>query len=386
MTAIAGEYLAALALFLLLAGYFAAERLRHERNLGRIPLRIHVNGTRGKSSVTRLIAAGLRAGGLTVVAKTTGSAARIILPDGGERPMPRRGPANIRELITFIAAAVGLGAQAVVVECMAVRPDAQRFSEDKLIRAHIGVITTVRPDHEEVTGEGPGIARALAGAIPRRGTLVTTPAVIEALAVAGVAPAGPVRLAAAGGLSPEDLQGFGYEVFAENAALALAVCELAGVDRQAALRGMVSAAPDPGNVTVREFVAAGRPVAFVNALAANDPESTQILWRRYVTRENIIVLLNCRTDRKYRTVQLSKCLAGLHRGPYFVTGDGAFARRQLMRQGVAAADIRVIDRPASPADLAGLTEAGDGRLTVFAAGNVQGLEAFLSWRPAGVTS
>ncbi|HPG96753.1 MAG TPA: poly-gamma-glutamate synthase PgsB, partial [Rectinema sp.] len=53
----------------------------HCRRLKAVPIRILVNGTRGKSTVTRLIAAGLAAGGLRVYAKTTGSAARIILPD-----------------------------------------------------------------------------------------------------------------------------------------------------------------------------------------------------------------------------------------------------------------------------------------------------------------
>ena len=47
----------------LLVGYWIYEYWRHQRNVNAIPIRIHVNGTRGKSSVTRLIAAGLRAGG-----------------------------------------------------------------------------------------------------------------------------------------------------------------------------------------------------------------------------------------------------------------------------------------------------------------------------------
>ena len=37
----------------------AIESWIHRRNLARIPIRIHVNGARGKSSVTRHIAAGL---------------------------------------------------------------------------------------------------------------------------------------------------------------------------------------------------------------------------------------------------------------------------------------------------------------------------------------
>ena len=384
MTGFAGEYLAALAVFVLVACHYAAERLQHNRNLNRIPLRIHVNGTRGKSSVTRLIAAGLRAGGLVVVAKTTGSAARVILPDGSERPMVRRGPANIRELVPFTAEAAALGADAIVVECMAVRPELQSFAEDKLVRSHIGVITTIRPDHEEVTGDGPGVARAFAGAIPREGTLVTTAAALDALAAAGAAPSGPVRLAVHNELPPASLAAFPGEVFPENVALALAVCELAGVDRATALMGMQAASPDPGNVTVGEYAAAGRTFTLVNALAANDPESTIILWQRYAAGRASVILLNCRPDRKYRTVQLAEALAALHRGPYLIAGDGAFARRQLLRRGIAAADIRVIARPSSPADLAGYT--GDGLLTIFAAGNVQGLESFLNCRTAGVNT
>ena len=38
----------------------------------KIPIRIHVNGTRGKSSVAEFIAAGLRASGRTPFAKITG--------------------------------------------------------------------------------------------------------------------------------------------------------------------------------------------------------------------------------------------------------------------------------------------------------------------------
>ena len=45
---------------LLLAGVLEAHW--HSRNLRAVPIRIHVNGTRGKSSVTRLIAGDVRCG------------------------------------------------------------------------------------------------------------------------------------------------------------------------------------------------------------------------------------------------------------------------------------------------------------------------------------
>jgi gamma-polyglutamate synthase len=67
-----------------LLGYLVMERARHRRQLARVPTRIVVNGIRGKSSVTRLIAGALRGDPRrVVVAKTTGTAARFIYP--GER-------------------------------------------------------------------------------------------------------------------------------------------------------------------------------------------------------------------------------------------------------------------------------------------------------------
>ena len=66
------------------------EQRRHDRNLDRIPVRVLVNGIRGKSSITRLTAGALRGGGLRVVAKTTGTAARYIHPDASEEPVYRK--------------------------------------------------------------------------------------------------------------------------------------------------------------------------------------------------------------------------------------------------------------------------------------------------------
>ena len=67
----------------------------HTRRLEQLDLRVHVNGIRGKSSVTRLVAGVLREGGFVTVAKTTGSAARVIGTEGEETPIRRLGAATI---------------------------------------------------------------------------------------------------------------------------------------------------------------------------------------------------------------------------------------------------------------------------------------------------
>ena len=78
------------------------ENYYHNKSLMKIPHRIHVNGARGKSSVTRLVAAGLRAGGLKVLAKTTGSAPRIIDVNGEDQVIHRLRAASIGEQIKLI--------------------------------------------------------------------------------------------------------------------------------------------------------------------------------------------------------------------------------------------------------------------------------------------
>ena len=132
----------------------AAEAFLHSRRRDRIPLRIWVNGSRGKSSVTRLIAAGLNAGGICTCAKTTGSAACLILPDGRERNLRKRGGADIREQIKVIRQAACARVQAVVIECMSLRPHLQKLEGHRLIRPHISVLTAITPDHLDIMGPG----------------------------------------------------------------------------------------------------------------------------------------------------------------------------------------------------------------------------------------
>ncbi len=60
-------YLFGILATVLLVG-LAVERYLHARARRRIPIRVHVNGIRGKSSVTRLIAAGLILAAVALVA------------------------------------------------------------------------------------------------------------------------------------------------------------------------------------------------------------------------------------------------------------------------------------------------------------------------------
>src|SRR6476661_769596 len=82
-----------------LLGYWRRTVGRHQRRLDQLQVRVHVNGIRGKSTVTRLVGGVLREGGFVTVGKTTGSAARVITPSGAEMPIHRRGAPTINEQV-----------------------------------------------------------------------------------------------------------------------------------------------------------------------------------------------------------------------------------------------------------------------------------------------
>ncbi len=301
---------------LILLGVF--EYAVHRRRLAAIPIRIHVNGTRGKSSVTRLIAAGLRAGGITTCAKTTGTLARMILPNGREVPIFRPAGANIIEQKRIVAVANSYAAEALVIECMALQPHLQSLCEFKLIRASHGVITNARPDHLDVMGpKDRDVARALAGITPVKGRLYTAErhqlAVLEHAAKDRGSKLVIVPEDELGEQSEQLLAGFSYTEHPDNVALALRVCADLGVEREVALEAMQQARPDPGVMTDRIIDFFGRKIIFVNGFAANDPVSTEWLWdlahKRHADAERRIAVFNCRADRPERSLQLGKGLA-----------------------------------------------------------------------------
>ncbi|MBN2159475.1 MAG: poly-gamma-glutamate synthase PgsB [Spirochaetes bacterium] len=337
--------LCALILLAVLLG--TVEYAYHLKNLNAIPIRIHVNGTRGKSSVTRLIAAGLREGGIRTFAKTTGSLPRMIMHDGTEYPVFRQSKPNIIEQVRIVAFAARNGATALVMECMALQPYLQKLCELKLIRSTIGVITNVREDHLDVMGPRErDVALAILSTTPAGRPLFTCerdyPNEFEAVCRKRGATLTEISDGEINSVSDEDLAGFRYVEHRDNIALALAVCEKVGVPREAALRGMKKAAPDVGAMSDLRLDFFGRRINFVNGFAANDPESTGMIWSMAVDRhpdvDARIMIINSRIDRPDRSRQIGTALAGWPRADrYILIGSGSyFLARYAVKAGVEA--------------------------------------------------
>ena len=349
--------------------WLGAAAWRHRRNLLAIPVRIHVAGTRGKSTTTRLIAAGLRAGGLRVVAKTTGTKPRLIRPDGSEVAWPRRGPPSVREQTRFFAKAVRLRAEAAVVECMAIRPEMVFASEHHLIRATTAVITNARADHLEDIGEHPDAAAdAVRWVVPLKGKLfvadeAVTPALRSSAHMRGT------------DIIVVDTAGLG--ALAADRALALAVCAAQGVPAAITGEAMDNTASDPGGFFTRDLAVGGKAVRFANAFACNDVTSLALLWRAAEGSGKPVVLLNARRDRPLRTRRFLEFLAAREPAPIvFVAGD-PLALLLARHAGFKRQAVRRLRSRTAAAALAELAAAASAGAVIWGVGNYRGIGARL---------
>lgn len=299
---------------LFLLSYGVWEYKRHLRKLHSIPIRVNVNGIRGKSTVTRLITAIVKEAGYKTVGKTTGTQARMIYwYTDEEEPIIRRkeGP-NIGEQRRVVNDVADIGAEALICECMAVQPDYQITFQNQLIQAKIGVIVNVLEDHMDVMGPTlDEVAQAFTATIPYDGHLVTIESpYLEYFKEIAKERNTKVTVADNSRISEEYLRKFDYMIFPDNASIGLAVAEALGIDEETALRGMLQAQPDPGAMRITTFADEHHPAYLVNGFAANDAASTLRIWERVqsmnYSEKLPIVIMNCRPDRVDRTEQFAK--------------------------------------------------------------------------------
>jgi poly-gamma-glutamate synthase PgsB/CapB len=304
-------FTALLIVFIIASFYGLIEFYFHQKRIYSIPIRIHINGTRGKSSVTRLVGAALREAGIQTITKVTGTYPRLILENGCEVAIYRKTSANIIEQLSIIKFASKRKAQAIVMECMAIQPQYQWITETKMLHSTISVITNVRLDHIDVMGYTlPEIANALGNTIPRKQHLFTA----EKLLFSNLKEISEKRntmihLADDHSVPEEEMKGFTYIEHKENVALALAVSEHLGINRKVALAGMYKAIPDAGSLKLSRVNVFQKKINFFNAFAANDPQSTLMIWEKIKLEIGFvgvkIILLNTRQDRLDRAKQLT---------------------------------------------------------------------------------
>ena len=320
------------------------ERRDYERRLDKLKIRIYVNGIRGKSTVTRLIAGVLREAGIQTLAKTTGSAAMVILPNGDEIPIERRSSPTIMELFNIAKGYLARDTEAIVFETMALFPANQVASQELLVKGNINVITNVREDHQDVMGESlEQIADTLSLMIPHDGILITAEDrahLRKRLAKNADLRGSHMVYADPNWVTEEDLARFNYLSFKENISIGLAVADILGIPRATAMRGMWNARPDVGVVSIQRAVWKKKEILWIPLFAVNDRESTIIsvdaLRPYYSPNATRIGILNNRYDRADRALRFADIAAHDLDFDYWVT-FGAYESQvshHMMKEGV----------------------------------------------------
>jgi poly-gamma-glutamate synthase PgsB/CapB len=354
MTQTTTELLIVFTVWCILVGYGIIERVLHERALGRVPVRIHVNGTRGKTSVVRLVSAGLRAAGKRVCAKTSGSFAAIIDPEGREYSIHRMSQPNIIEQVRIINRLAKVDPDVLVVECMALQPHFQSLTELQMIRSTHSVITNARADHLDIMGPtSRDVALALAGTTSVCAESFTADREYIDVFVSAARDRDTslyqVTVDEVERIDDSVLERFRYAEHPENVALALRVCEALGVERGTALDGMVALEPEAGATRLSWVDFFGRDLLFVQAFAANDPVSTEMIWEQMVAKHGEgrrkIAVINCRIDRPDRSRQFAEAVASWSAADaYVVVGVGTLLFvRGAARYGVPVRRITMLE-------------------------------------------
>ena len=162
-----------LLIVLLILGFI--EHYLHMKRVNSVKTRILINGTRGKTTITRLLVSSLQSAGIKTIGRTTGSEAQIILPSGEIEEIKRRRPARVYELIKFWKRAEECGAECAVVECMALQKENQKAIRDTLVSPTSVVIANTFVDHVPEMGRSiESTSEVLCMSIPKNAKLYVT--------------------------------------------------------------------------------------------------------------------------------------------------------------------------------------------------------------------
>lgn len=296
----------------------AVRRFIDTRARRSLPLVIGGWGSRGKSGVERLKAAVFHELGYTVLSKTTGNEAMVVLGLPGRdpvevflyRPYDR---ASIVEQRDVLHLAHKMGAQVLLWECMALNPRYVSILQRDWMRDDITTITNTYPDHEDIQGpSGIDVAQVIAEVLPYNARAITTeqsmtPILAEQARVRGTR-LDALTPEAWAVLAPDVLARFPYQEHPRNIALVVALARTLGVPSDVALRAMAdSVVPDLG--VLKEYGPVeidGRTVSYIVGNSANERAGFLSNWARMDfdrmtadagLRDQHVMVVNNRRDR-----------------------------------------------------------------------------------------
>ncbi len=273
--------------------------------------RVLVTGSRGKSSIVRLLFAVMQAAGVETYARITGVVPRELGPKG-VRPIARSAGAHVEEMRWWLGQ-LPASAGGIVLENSAITPEFQGLA-GRWLRPAITVLANTLPDHQESWGPTRACAaEVLAAGVPIRGRVVLP---------AGLA--GDAHLLALLGrrhcevVFARPVEPAGADYRAVNLGLALATAEQLGFAVVPALQTLLGVPRDRYDFHVASHNGAEVALAF----SANDISSTRELFRSLSwTAAETCLVYNHRADRPGRLRSFAGWLSQTQWREVLIIGD-----------------------------------------------------------------
>ncbi len=315
-----------------IALFFIIESLILVRRISRIPIRILVNGTRGKTTTVEILHEILNRANVKTISKTTGDAPNLLFPQGAPKRIFRPGSANILENVHILRKIARHQPQAFVMECMALQPDSQFILSHRIFRPNHILITNIGSDHLEIMGTTRGqIANTIFQCLNKNSTVFLSEDIQPedslpsraGLSINKIQPAScPIRL-----------ENIPPEIVDTNWALIKSVSDYSKI------------APDiwqtvfmekwnqiDRNIKTRLL---RKNIEFWNLFSVNDTQSAAIFLRHISETANQfrlqILLLNLRRDRPLRTKQFAELIRqSHHRQEIWIMGSGRYLIKRFL--------------------------------------------------------
>ncbi|MEN8192110.1 MAG: Mur ligase family protein [Bacteroidota bacterium] len=367
-----------LAVIIILLTYLLIEYSVLSKRLNRIPLRILVNGTRGKSTTVKIIYEILKENGQKVFAKTTGEMPIIIDHEGNDTKINRYAPASIIENLKLLRNISRKNPDAVILECMALQSETQHLLAKSIFKPHHTIITNIQPDHEEVMGKN------------IKDNYLTISQCISDDSI--------VYLTAE---TNQKMMAFGISINNTNVVSKYSCnFNLSNIpidivhDNWSLIKTLSTDLNIDDNITLEKFKT--KWISIDHKIKSDIPDKNFIVWNLFsvndiMTLQNIvsfnvdelakahdkIFFFNCRMDRPLRTIHFTEyIISNFPEAEIWLTGDGKrMARHSLVRNNIKTQNIEYV----SADDVLNKIQSGKIKEThLFCIGNYKGMEEFNS--------
>ena len=317
--------------------------------------RVLVTGSRGKSSIVRLLHAAMNAAGLSTYARITGVVPRELGPQN-IKTISRSAAPHVEEMRWWLGQ-LPASAQGIVLENSAITPELQDLA-GRWLQPDISIVSNTYADHQEAWGPGDAhAASVLVAGIPRGGRVV-----VPADAKSDGLLMELLEKRDASIIFAKPIPEAGADHRAANIGLAIATIQNLGLEKELALQAMLALPRDSYDFHVAQHGGAELAMAFsVNDIASTRAVFSSLDWSEADTR----LIYNHRHDRPERVKSFVTWLSHSHWQEVLIVGDKPRMRLDFGRY------MKIKNTES----LLNLFQPGD---KVFGCGNIAGLPLALA--------